>query len=121
MLFRSGQRVPPAGLHGCNNRRKADVQQQTHQVSYTITVTPGEQYRIKELTAEHLDPAGQAAFDKNFTMKAGELYNPEYVAEFLRKNTALHDLAPYTGNYTAYAHPATHTVDLVVSFIRNNR
>jgi len=89
-----------------------------HQVAYTVTVKPGEQYRVHELTAKNLDPAAKADFDRGFLMKAGELYNPEYVAGFLKNNTALHALEGYGASYKAYADPNTHTVDLVLTFAR---
>jgi outer membrane protein assembly factor BamA len=90
----------------------------THQVAYTVSVKPGEQYRVHQVTAENLDPAAQADFDRGFLMKAGELYNPEYVAGFLKNNTALKALLGYSATFKAYADPNTHTVDLVLTFIR---
>jgi outer membrane protein insertion porin family len=92
-----------------------------HEVACSVTVTPGEPYRLSEVTTANLDPAGHADFDRGFAMKTGDLYNPEYVTEFLKKNSALPGLRPYTGNFRAYAHPATHTVELVITFLRNNR
>jgi len=88
-----------------------------HQVGYTVSVRPGEQYRIHQVTTNNLDPAGQADFDRGFLMKTGELYNPEYVKNFLKNNTALQALAGYTASYKAYADPNTHTVDLVMNFL----
>ncbi|MGA1982814.1 MAG: POTRA domain-containing protein [Acidobacteriaceae bacterium] len=89
----------------------------TRQVAYTVTVKPGEQYRIHEVTANNLDPAARADFDRGFLMKAGELYNPEYVSGFLKNNFALQALLGYSATYKAYADPNTHTVDLVLTFI----
>lgn len=97
---------------------KPALHKESHEVAYTVTVSPGEQYRIDELTAENLDPAAKAAFDKVFLMKKGELYNPEYVAEFIKKNSSVKEFQPYIGNFVAYAHPGTHTVDLVITFAR---
>jgi len=90
----------------------------SHQVAYTVTVTPGEQYRLHQVIANNLDPAAQADFDRGFLMKAGDLYNPEYVTGFLKNNTALQALAGYSFNYKAFADPNTHTVDLVLAFFR---
>jgi outer membrane protein insertion porin family len=87
-------------------------------VAYTVTVKPGEQYRIHEVTARNLDPAAKADFDRGFLMKSGELYNPEYVESFLKNNTALRALEGYGASYKAYADPNTHTVDLVLTFAR---
>jgi outer membrane protein assembly factor BamA len=90
----------------------------THQVAYTVTVTPGEQYRMHEITANNLDAAAQKDFDRGFRMKTGELYNPEYAANFLKNNTALMALAGYSASFKAYADPNAHTVDLVINFVR---
>jgi outer membrane protein assembly factor BamA len=92
----------------------------THQVAYAVSVDPGEQYRIHELTANGLDHAAQADFDRGFLMKAGELYNPEYVSGFLKNNTSLRALAGYSAGFKAYANPNTHTVDLVLTFVRGS-
>jgi|SRR6185312_215781 len=90
----------------------------THQVAYTVTVTPGEPYRIKTVTPNGLDPAAQSDFDRGFTMKAGDIYNPEYLQTFLKNNTALQNLAGFSFSYKAYADPSTHTVDLILNFSR---
>jgi outer membrane protein insertion porin family len=93
----------------------------THQVVYTVAVKPGEQYRVKQVTTNNLDPAAQADFDRGFLMKTGELFNPDYVRTFLKENTALRALDGYSATYKAYADPNTHTVDLVLTFVRTAR
>jgi outer membrane protein assembly factor BamA len=90
----------------------------THQVAYSVSVKPGEQYRIHDITTNNLDPAARTEFDRGFLMKTGELYNPEYLRAFLKSNTALQALDGYSGAYKAYADPNTHTVDLVITFAR---
>jgi outer membrane protein assembly factor BamA len=90
----------------------------THQVAYTVTVTPGEQYRLHQVAANNLDSAARADFDRGFLMKTGDLYNPEYLTGFLKNNTALRALDGYSFTYKAYADPNTHTVDLVLTFFR---
>jgi outer membrane protein insertion porin family len=92
----------------------------THLVGYTISVKPGEQYRIHEVTANNLDPAAKADFDRGFLMKTGELYNPEYVSGFLKNNSGLRALEGYSAAFKAYADPNTHTVDLVLTFVRGS-
>jgi hypothetical protein len=92
-----------------------------HTVAYTITVTPGEQYRIHQITAKGLDPAAQADFNRGFLMKEGALYNPEYVSGFLKNNTALRALDGYGAGFKAYADPNAHTVDLVITFAPGTR
>jgi outer membrane protein insertion porin family len=81
-----------------------------------VSVKPGEQYRIHEVTTNGLDSAAQADFDRGFQMKAGALFNPEYVTGFLKNNTALQALRGYSAAYKAYADPDSHTVDLVLTF-----
>lgn len=90
----------------------------THQVAYAVSVEPGEQYRLHEVTPNNLDAAARADFDRGFLMKQGDVYNPEYVATFLKMNTALRALAGYSAAFKAYADPNTHTVDLVINFAR---
>lgn len=92
----------------------------THKVAYAVSVDPGEQYRIHELTANGLDPVAQADFERGFLMKTGELYNPEYVSGFLKSNTSLRALEGYSAAFKAYANPNTHTVDLVLTFVRGS-
>ena len=92
----------------------------THLVGYTVSVKPGEQYRIHEVTANNLDPAAKADFDRGFLMKTGELYNPEYVSGFLKNNSGLRALEGYSAAFKAYADPNTHTVDLVLTFVRGS-
>ncbi len=93
----------------------------SHQVAYTVSVDPGEPYRIHEVTPEHLDPAALADFNRGFLMKAGEVYNPEYVTGFLKANTALLALAGYNATFKAYADPNTHLVDLYINFYKAGR
>jgi len=89
-----------------------------HTVTYNVTVTPGEQYRVHQITTKGLDPEAQAEFDKNFTMKEGELYNPEYIGLFEVRNPSLRNLASYSAGFKAYADPNAHTVDVIITFFR---
>ena len=98
-------------------RTDPNFDEATHTVTYKVSVVPGEQYRIHEVTANNLDPAALADFNRTFLMRKGELYNPEYVKGFLKNNTSVKSLAPYTAAYKAYADPNTHTVDLVLTFV----
>ena len=83
-----------------------------------MSVVPGEQYRLHEVTANNLDAAAKAEFERGFLMKQGDLYNPDYVATFLKQNTALRALAGYSAGFKAYADPNSHTVDLVLNFVK---
>lgn len=88
----------------------------THTVAYVVQVEPGETYRVQTLTADNLTPAAHADFDRTFRMKAGELYNPEYAAGYLKSNKSLHALDNYFATFKAYADPNAHTVELVMTF-----
>ena len=90
----------------------------SHQVAYAVTVSPGDQYRIHEVTTNNLDPAAKADFDRVFLLKPGALYNPDYVRTFLKNNTAIRSFERYSAGFKAYADPAAHTVDLVITFTR---
>jgi outer membrane protein assembly factor BamA len=89
-----------------------------HQIAYTVSVSPGEQYRVKEITINNLDPDARTEFDRAFTIKTGDLFDLEYLADFLKNNTALKALRNYACTWKAYADPGTHTVDLVLTFVR---
>ena len=89
-----------------------------HTVAYAVSVTPGEQYRVHEVTAGGLDAAAKADFDRGWRMKQGELYDPEYAKTFLKQNTALRALEGYSAGFKAYADPNTHMVDVVITFVR---
>ena len=88
------------------------------QVAYAVSVTPGEPYHVREVTPTDLPPAALADFNQYFLLKPGSIYNPDYVAHFLKNNTALHSFDSYSAAYKAYADPNTHTVDLVTTFFR---
>ena len=85
-------------------------------VAYTITVTPGEPYRIHEITPQNLTGPAKADYDRGFLLKPGDIYNPSYLTNFLQNNTALRALAGYSASFRAYADPATHQVDVVIAF-----
>jgi outer membrane protein assembly factor BamA len=87
-----------------------------HQVDYAVAVNPGEPYHLQEVSLVNLDATGKAAFDTKFKMKAGEVFDPVYLSEFMRDNRGTPEFGHYDANYTAYAHPRTHTVDLVIAF-----
>ena len=88
----------------------------THQVAYTVTVEPGTPYHLHEITPQNLDPTQVAAFNRAFAAHPGDIFNPEYVVTFLKQNTAVRELLGCKGAYKAIAYPATHTVDLFVTF-----
>ena len=88
-----------------------------HTVSYRLTVVPGEQYRLHSVSVVGLPPEARAQFDLAWTMKAGELYDAEYVRAFIVNNSAMQSLSRYAGGFQAAADPQTHLVDLTVTFV----
>ena len=90
----------------------AKIDSAAHTVSYNVTVTPGEQYRVKTVVANGFTPAAQADFEKVWRMNEGALYDPGYVSSFLKNNDAVASLRGYGCSYRASADPQTHSVDL---------
>ena len=90
----------------------------THQVAYTVRVTPGDQYRLHSIQTAGLSDAQKHEFDSNWHMHPGDFYDVNYVNNFLRQNTALRTLNGYSGKYRAVADPDTHLVDLTVTFVK---
>ena len=99
----------------------AKLDSTAHTVSYTVSVTPGEQYRLRSVTPLNLSPEARKDFDAGWRMNPGDLYDPQYVASFLKNNTALRSLAGYAASFQATADPQTHQVDLTIKFIRTGR
>ncbi len=89
----------------------------THQVAYSISVAPGEQYRLSTLTVVNLPAEQRAQFDSVWKMKRGDIYDVTYVMGFLRNNSAVRALSGYSGGFQASANPQTHLVDLTITFI----
>lgn len=87
-----------------------------HTVSYALSVTPGEIYRVKSVTPVNLSAAAQQDFDRGWLLKPGAVYDPLYTAKFLTSNTALQNLAGYTASFQAAADTQTHLVDLTINF-----
>ena len=91
-----------------------------HQVAYTISVLPGEQYRLKSIAVKGLPADLRPDFDRTFPLKTGDLYNETAVAKYLISHPEIKPLAPYTGQFRATADPATHLVELDVQFQTNS-
>jgi outer membrane protein assembly factor BamA len=91
-----------------------------HTVDYTVSVIPGEQYRVHEVTTQGLegDAKAQADYARGFIMKPGDLYNPDYLTHFLKNNTALQALNGYSAGFKATADPTAHTVDVLITFYK---
>ncbi len=88
----------------------------THIADYWIQVTPGEVYRVGNISAAGLSPQDRARFDADWKLKPGDIYDGTYWAKFTNKDTKPAWLAPYNGALGASADPAKHTVDLTLTF-----
>ena len=93
------------------------VDQAAATVGYTFTVTPGEQYRLHSITFENLTPSQRVELNRAWQMKAGDLFNPDYITHFLENNSALRSFDNTSASYKAIRDPAAHQVDLTVSFV----
>ena len=92
------------------------VDKAAHTVSYHLTLSPGEPYRVGVVHFVGLSGQAESDVETNWRLGQGAVYNPEYLRLFLRKNTALRSLEPYNMSYVAKADPTSHTVNLTVNF-----
>jgi outer membrane protein assembly factor BamA len=97
---------------------KSEKDSATHAVVFTLLADPGPPYHLKSVKVLGLNPQQQSEFDANWKLTPGALYNEEYVASFLKSNTALRSLAGYSGTYKQIAYPDTQDVDLIVKFVK---
>ena len=101
-----------------DTHRQMDPQQ--HMVSYLLAIEPGQPYRVGKLVEEGLQGQAKADYDAHWKMVTGTVYNADYIRAFLRQNSALKSLSPYTAAFEAKADPQTHLVDVTVHFFSNN-
>jgi len=90
----------------------------THNVSYTASVTPGEQYRIHSIKTVGLSAEQQKDFDATWKMNQGEFYDLSYTDQFLLARTLPRSLLGYSGKWKAVSDPNTHLVDLTLTFLK---
>lgn len=94
-----------------------------HTVTYALQAVPGDVYRLKTVTPLNLTPEAQQEFAASWRMRPNDIYNESYVASFITNNSALKHLAAYSATFQAVGDPATHLVDLTITFVpgRPNR
>jgi hypothetical protein len=68
----------------------------------------------------NLTSAQQSEFSRGWTLKAGDLFNSEYIANFLQQNTALRSFDGYSASFKAMRDPESHMVDVTVIFSRGS-
>lgn len=90
----------------------------SHTVTYALQPVPGAVYHLHAIDVQGLSPEARAQFDQAWQPRPGDPYNPDYVRRFLTDNTATRKLSGYAGSFQAAADPATHQVDLTVSFVQ---
>jgi outer membrane protein insertion porin family len=91
-----------------------------HKVAYTVTVVPGEQYKLRTVTVNGLPASVRPDFDATFTLKPGDVYDESYVGTFLVHNHNVRSLQGFNGAFTALADPETHLLDLTINFVPGN-
>jgi outer membrane protein assembly factor BamA len=89
----------------------------TNRVSYAFSVIPGNVYRIRTLTPLNLTPAQQTDFNRGWTLKAGDVFNSEYITNFLQQNSALRSFDGYSATFKAVRDPESRLVDVTVTFL----
>jgi outer membrane protein assembly factor BamA len=89
-------------------------------VDYAVTLVPGEPYHLREVMTQGLEGDAQAKseFDRSLLMKTGDLYNPYAIIDALKKDAAPPALRPYSATFKAQADPATHVVDVLITFYK---
>ncbi|SNS37460.1 outer membrane protein insertion porin family [Granulicella rosea] len=91
----------------------------THQVAYTVTVIPGDVYKLRNITVKGLTPELTAKFNSLFQLHSGDVYSETAVTGFFKQHIANPPFQGYGGAYDAVADPDTHLLDLTVTFFHN--
>jgi len=92
------------------------IDDSAHTVAYALHTVRGEQYRLKSVTPNDLSPAALDEFHRAWTMKPGDIYNADFVANFIPDHDSFKQLNSYSAAYQASADPNTHLVDLTITF-----
>ena len=88
-----------------------------HTVAYTLEPIPGEIYRLKAVNVTGLSPQALQQFNADWPMKPGDPYSDQAVNAFLIKHVAQPLFRPYGAGFKAVGDPATHQVDLTLTFV----
>jgi outer membrane protein insertion porin family len=89
-----------------------------HTVSYGVRVEQGAQYRVQAVKTLNLTDVQQKEFDGAWRLKPGDIYDENYVSNFLTKNTALRSLEGYSGSFKTVGNPDTHLAVVTITFIK---
>lgn len=99
-------------------RTTSAIDTSANSINYTFAVEPGEKYRVRSIKAVGLTAEQQADFDRAFQMKAGDLFNPDYILNFFGENSSLDSFKHDTASYRAERDPAAHLVDVTITVFR---
>jgi len=90
----------------------------SHQVAFAVAAIPGEQYKLRQVTPVNLSAAQQADFDKAWKLHPGDVFDEDYASSFLKMNSAVQSFNGYSAKFKTIADPDTHTVELIMTFIK---
>jgi outer membrane protein insertion porin family len=88
-----------------------------HQVSYSISVIPGSQYRLKSVKWVGLSDAEASGLDSAWRIKPGDIYDSTYPLKFVTQNNALLRQG-YKVSFGEKRDARALTVDLTVTFAK---
>jgi hypothetical protein len=92
------------------------VNADTGTIDYTFTVEPGPVFHLRTLIVHGLSPQAEKDFDDAWTIQPGDVYNEDYLLNFLKKHAGIASLAGYTFDYDRHTTTDTHEVDLTLNF-----
>jgi outer membrane protein assembly factor BamA len=118
-LAKLGGAYLAAGHMNAKVRAEPKFDETAHTVSFDIELVPGEVYRISKLEVQGLDDAQKAKLLPLWKLNPGDVYDPNYAPNFLRKNQSkLGFLNGYSLAWTQKIYDETKTVELFVFFRR---
>ena len=87
-----------------------------HTVAYTLSVLPGNVYKVGSLTVVGLSPEARQQFDALWKQQVGDIYDEVGAFAFLGHEATKPWLQPYAGALQTIANPNTLLVDIVFTF-----
>ena len=87
-----------------------------HTVAYTLSVLPGNVYKVGSLTVVGLSPADRQQFDADWKQPVGNVYDGVDSFAFLGREGVKPWAQRYAGSLQTIANPDTRLVDIVFTF-----
>jgi outer membrane protein insertion porin family len=94
----------------------SDLDAKSGSASYTFSVNPGPQYTLRSISIQGLPPDVQKEFEAAWTIKPGDVYDENYLLNFINNHPSIKSLKAYTFDYNRSTVPDSHMVDLVITF-----